>query len=101
MQSFHPHTIHHIQLAALNEFAPPSGDSYIVFWWKKIPLGHLWLDSGETVDVFKTHAAATIAPTIEYYLKQRKIDDEKWRAYLSGENFTGLDNFLEHSQINQ
>ena len=35
MQSFRPHTIHHVQLASLDSFIPPPDKSYILFWWKK------------------------------------------------------------------
>jgi len=99
MQSFRPHTIHHVQLAGLNAFILPSEKSYILFWWKKIPLGHVWFDAGETTVIFKKSVAQIIAPTLAYYLEQQKVKDENWRQYLSEGNYTALNDFLNSHQL--
>ena len=98
MQSFRPHTIHHIQLAALDAFIPPPGKSYIVFWWKKIPLGHLWFDGDEAIDSFKKSVEEIITPALQYYLEEQAAG-ENWRRYLSESNYNALNDFLDNHPI--
>jgi len=100
MPSFRPYIIQHVQLAALETFILPNNKSYIVFWWKKTPLGHVWLEGNASPDIFKKSAEEIIAPTLEYYLRQQGVDDGAWRTYLSAGNYSALNDFLDNCQIN-
>lgn len=56
--------IHHIQLAAVENFAVGKGRHYVVVWSGQIPLGHVWLTS--PVNVAEKIRAA-IQPALSHY----------------------------------
>jgi len=95
MQSFRPYSIHHIPLAALDDFDPPER-SYVVCWWKKIPLGHIWFDNKSEQD-FKLLASQAISPALSFYLGNQR--HEKWTAFLSEKKFGLLNDFIEGHPI--
>jgi hypothetical protein len=46
VQTFRPYTIQHLQLLDAVHFTVPDENTYLVLWWQKMPLGHLWLEAG-------------------------------------------------------
>ncbi len=77
---FNPYNIQHLQLNGFKNLIPPRVNSFIVFWWGTIPLGHVWVEN---------HLLS--APIYEF---QKAIVDSVWKAlthYLSGTSvFDGL-----------
>ena len=80
MSKFTPYTIRHLQVAAISEQDIPATCALCYFWWKEIPLGHIWTEGGISLSVFKALAYEVIEPTLQYYLKyteQRQADEWK------------------------
>lgn len=56
--------IHHIQLAAVDDFAVGKGRHYVVVWSGQIPLGHVWLTSPANI---AEKIRDAIQPALNYY----------------------------------
>ncbi|WP_316814902.1 glycosyltransferase [Pedobacter nyackensis] len=86
MKNFKPFTIEHLQVDQLDQFSPSRINYYLVFWWKNIPLGHIWLynedDSFERIS-FNQKVLEAIEKTVAYYASvQGKGDQTFWKNYL-------------------
>lgn len=86
MKNFKAFNIQHIQIDQLEQFRPSKDNYYLVFWWKNIPLGHLWL-YGEIYCVndhsFRQRVAESIQKTIHYYSFNHSSETNPlWRTYL-------------------
>ena len=85
MENFSPFTIEHLQVDQLDQFKPSASNYYLVFWWKNIPLGHIWLyNDTNTSDsiTLRQKAADTIQKTIDYYASLQQKGDQSWKKYL-------------------
>lgn len=86
MKNFTPFTIQHLQIDKLDLFKPSAGNYYLVFWWKNIPLGHIWIDSKDgDLDggSFKQKVADAIQKAIDYYIStKQKGSISSWKEYL-------------------
>src|SRR5690349_8455932 len=85
MENFSPFTIEHLQVDQLDQFKPSASNYYLVFWWKNIPLGHIWLyNDPNTSDsiTLRQKAADTIQKTIDYYASLQQKGDQSWKKYL-------------------
>lgn len=71
MKNLVPCTIRHIQLEKADEDFLPLLQQfcYCLFWWKQIPLGHLFLVPGKYADAAELRKAAlkSISPAIDFY----------------------------------
>ncbi len=75
MATFYPYIINQIRL---DQSSPPfykrqdQLGAYMVYWWKSVPLGHLWIKPGLDLSpsAYLNLVTTTIAPTIEYYKKK-------------------------------
>jgi glycosyltransferase involved in cell wall biosynthesis len=88
MQYQSPYTVQHISLneevIEFSSLSLTSNGYYLVFWWRKIPLGHLYIEQNQTYtdNTFKEKIFEAIEPTISYY------------------NITGRDNDYRQAFIN-
>jgi len=98
MSQFRPYAINHIQLTSLKKIEQPQGNALLYFWWKSIPLGHLWVDSKNdwTETVFKKRIADSIFTAARYYIGGNA--NEVYRrisSYIKHERFSALESCLE------
>jgi glycosyltransferase involved in cell wall biosynthesis len=98
MSQFRPYAISHIQLTSLKKIDQPKGNALLYFWWKAIPLGHLWVDSKNewTDTVFKKRIADSIFTAARYYIGGNA--NEVYRrisSYIKQERFSALESCLE------
>jgi glycosyltransferase involved in cell wall biosynthesis len=86
MRNFKPFTIQHLQVDQLDQFRASTTNYYLVFWWKTIPLGHVWLynDTSSSDNItLRQKATDAIQKTINYYASlQEKGDQSSWKKYL-------------------
>ncbi len=81
---FLPYTIHHLQITEAAGLAAPAAPAYVVLWWRKLPLGHVWIDSGEALPqhTFCENIIAGASASLHYYLAGEDI----WkRAFRRGD----------------
>ncbi|MBF9253913.1 glycosyltransferase [Pontibacter sp. 172403-2] len=88
MKAHAPYLITHIDLS--RQQAPPVLDLaengyYLVFWWKEIALGHVFLPPGRqlTSKQYYSKLAAAIRPAIKFYTKGREAKGD-WKQWLPG-----------------
>jgi glycosyltransferase involved in cell wall biosynthesis len=98
MSQFRPYTISHIQLASVNKIDNPKGNALLYFWWKTIPLGHVWVDSRNlwTDSIFKKKIADSIFTAARYYIGGNA--NEVYRrisSYVNHDRFSALAGCLE------
>ena len=73
MDKANPYIIRSIQLDELHQAEPaqpePTLRYYFSYWWKKIPLGHLFVEQHEWDDakISRQKVWAAIAPAIQFY----------------------------------
>ena len=86
MGKFNPFNIQHLQIDQLELFRPSTDNCYLVFWWKNIPLGHIWLDSkNNNLDdaSFRQQVADIIEKVIDYYSSLQEGENiPLWKTYL-------------------
>jgi glycosyltransferase involved in cell wall biosynthesis len=92
MPAVPPYTITHVHLDSLPIPAPlpgPAKGSYVVFWWKEIVLGHLFLMPGEVLTEAAYHAVwpAAITPAVHHYAGQSGAAHAPWVAWLADLDF--------------
>ncbi|MFI5156013.1 MAG: glycosyltransferase [Chitinophagales bacterium] len=91
MTSFRSYSIQHIQLDRFSETNLESGNYFLVYWWKHLPMGHIWLET-ESASSYPTDErgrksiADAIGPAMNYYLAHAEDDLENWRSILVGGN---------------
>ena len=87
MQGFSPYTIHHVQLTEAVRFSPPRENAYVVFWWNRVPLGHLWIDGnriGMRQPDFLQLVTAAVAPAMDVYISNTHTKDHWQTAFIEG-----------------
>ena len=64
--------------------APPGQGQYLVFWWKELALGHLFVEPGPR-PAAGYHAAlqAAVAPAVQHYAPALARDGAEWPASWS------------------
>ncbi len=99
MKSFKPFVINHLQIHQLDAFAPSGENQYLVFWWKNVPLGNLWVYGDSIIDpiLFKLKVAESIQPSIDYYVSTSKsAKGGHWKShFLAGEEKIFEDELME------
>jgi len=99
MPAFSPYTIKHLQVELVKEILLPKGNYYLVFWFRQIPIGHLWIEASDSPVSFlslKQKITDALSPALNYYLE--KYDHEmNWKRYLEESDFAGIYNLLTHS----
>lgn len=98
MRRFRPYKVQHLELSWLKTFLPPTENSFLVFWWKKIPLGHLWIDRNKLnlgINEFQKLVADTVWPTLYNYLKDVKECEGLYQSLLHDDQAT-INRTIEH-----
>jgi glycosyltransferase involved in cell wall biosynthesis len=88
MQTYPPYAIMHIRLDSPPLPLPlggPAQGNYVVFWWKEIALGHLFLGLGEPLNEAAYHAAllSAITPAVQHYASQHSAGQAPWTTWLA------------------
>ncbi|HEX4851463.1 MAG TPA: glycosyltransferase family A protein, partial [Puia sp.] len=100
MSSFHPYTIKHLQLSNLGDYPSGEGNYYLVIWFEKIPLGHVWLNSNENSQVNLNRLVAdAIIPTLQYYIERKDPVNQEWLLLAEAGRFNDLDSLLKSLHI--
>ncbi|HUQ97347.1 MAG TPA: glycosyltransferase [Chitinophagaceae bacterium] len=97
MPVFSPYSIAHVQVLEAVHFSPPAGNAFLVFWWQKIPLGHLWIQEENplTQAAFRTAVVAAITPAAMYYFS--KAHSNQWQEAFELGNAKLLQEQLQES----
>src|SRR4051812_21836339 len=97
MRSFHPYIIHHLQLDSIQNFNPSKENQYIVIWFEKIPLGHVWLEYDESLqrETFLSYIQKAIYSSVEYYMIF-SVNTE-WKRFLTENDFIRLSAALKEA----
>ncbi|PWT75428.1 MAG: hypothetical protein C5B59_08905 [Bacteroidetes bacterium] len=96
MPALYPYTIVHLQLSDLDDYQPGSGNHYIVLWFEKIPLGHIWLNESEKnqSSVVRWYGE-TIIPTLQYYIERKDAANQEWISLVEKGQFKQLHSVLK------
>ncbi|MDR3715055.1 MAG: glycosyltransferase [Puia sp.] len=102
MNLFKPYSILHLQLSGIENFVAPEENAYLVFWWNRIPLGHLWIEAGKSSKPSETLAAAIVEelrPALQYYVDRQEgdVDRTALRTFLAAGSFVRLHAFLDEN----
>jgi glycosyltransferase involved in cell wall biosynthesis len=102
MNKANPYIVRRIQLDDLRQAQPvipePALQYYFSYWWKQVPLGHLFVEEHERHDaeVWQQNIWEAIAPAIQFYQKKTGIwAGEIDRSFLQG-NYTV---FCQHMDL--
>jgi glycosyltransferase involved in cell wall biosynthesis len=97
MHSFRPYTIHHLQLHLVLHFKPSKENQYIIIWFEKIPLGHIWLHADESLQQndFLFYISKAIYAAVEYYMHFTTGD--KWKNFIEENDFNNLSVVLKQA----
>ncbi|WP_375416288.1 glycosyltransferase family 2 protein [uncultured Hymenobacter sp.] len=93
------YTITHVDLAsqkALPELNYQGQGNYIVFWWKEIALGHLFIEPNCPLSEQTYHETLlnVIKPTLERYAARHSLEKEPWANWVLQRNFKRWDTWL-------
>lgn len=97
IKSFEEIKIHHVTLVQINDVSFLDKHNFIVFWWKEIPLGHIWLTVEKDLSVqgFRSRVVKSITPAMEYYCRKSGADNERWKGYVERGEIEVLSSFLD------
>lgn len=95
MRIFTPYNIQHLQLTQLRDFEPGQ-NTYLVLWWEKIPLGHLWIEGKQLLSpaALRSKVLKAVWPALYHYSK----DENRLAAletYLINNEETKLASWLK------
>jgi glycosyltransferase involved in cell wall biosynthesis len=88
MAKISPYIISHLQLENSNPeldfIKTEEAGYYCVFWWKQIPLGHLYVEKNEQLskDQLQQKILLAIKPAIDFYLNKDKLTLNYEEAFL-------------------
>jgi len=91
MKAHPPYIITHLDLSV--QQVPPALDLsengiYLVFWWKEIALGHIFLQPGTslTSKEYYSKLVATIRPAVKFYSKGKEAAPSDWKQWRPNHN---------------
>ena len=63
--------------------------NYVVFWWREIPLGHVFIEPNRPCSEsdYLMALIAAITPAVQHYMARAKVSSAPWEAWLSLRNF--------------
>jgi len=71
MAEFYPYEIEHLQFTQLEDFIPLKQNYYIVLWWKKVPLGHIYYEyQKHNKTDLNSLALKAVSKAIQFYISQ-------------------------------
>src|SRR6516165_9296550 len=89
--NFRPYSIWHVQLDQISDTRLDPGNYFLILWWKKVPMGHVWMEDGvDSINLadekIRRAVADAIAPAMDYYLQDAAEDLIRWRSIWVGGN---------------
>lgn len=100
MQAHTPYHITHVYLDQLP--APPlpispEDGNYLVFWWKSVALGHLFVSPGEKLSeaAFASKLIAAIRPAVEKYTTPVSAGKAQWEQLLLSQSYEDWKGWME------
>ena len=90
--------IHHLYLHQKIDVPPletSQSGHYLVFWWKEIPLGHLYVDQQQVLDQqqYIEKLSAAIAPALRQYAGEA-VDTKDWKQLLLQQNLAAWNQWM-------
>jgi GT2 family glycosyltransferase len=106
MQAPYPYQILHVPLEHPLSLPTPEqeeGGLYLVFWWKSVPLGHLYLEPGLGLSLaqYQEKVVNAIKPTLAFYAGQNTEENQAWLEMNLGKHQEGLISYLGRALKNQ
>lgn len=91
MNNFTPFQILHIDLSQQINLIPPAinnSGSYLIFWWKEIPIGELSFEANQLISTRAYHIKIidAILPTINFYANKTNFNFD-WSQFLLANKF--------------
>src|SRR6478672_10570055 len=80
MSAFSSYRILHVPILEAVHLMPEP-NSYVVLWWQKIPLGHLWIDAENTPkssDDLRLQLLAAVSPALDFYFSENHTKED-WK----------------------
>ena len=89
--NFRPYSIWHVQLDQISDTRLDPGNYFLILWWKKVPMGHVWMEDGvDSINLadekIRRAVADAISPAMDYYLQHAAEDLIRWRSIWVGGN---------------
>ena len=96
-----PYHITHLKLHAQPLYADVNTSqkgNYLVFWWKQIPLGQLFINPEEKLSKtdYYNKVTGAIQPAIQYYLQQRGASEPNWTEWLINQDLAAWNTWMEN-----
>ena len=93
-----PYQIHHLYLHQQLEMPrldTSQSGHYLVFWWKEIPLGHLYVAPQQVINQqqYVEKLSAAIAPALHQYGGEA-VDTVGWKSWLQQQDFEAWSHWL-------
>ena len=101
MKVHHPYQITHLKLDTqplVADISTAQKGNYLVFWWKDIPLGHLFIYPEEKLSKsdFYNKVIGAILPAIQYYIYEQKAATPDWTVWLINQNMMAWNTWMEN-----
>jgi glycosyltransferase involved in cell wall biosynthesis len=101
MPAFLPFSIQNLSLNQLANWHPGSGNHYLIVWYKKIPLGHLWIEhrpDNHRVDL-QSSIYESLYPSLWYiFSRENQKMVERWETLLARGEYDKIAGCLEKLQ---
>ena len=101
MSTYLPYLVGHIHLNNVHSLPMPDNfqkGNYLVYWWHKIPLGHIYIKPNEKIskEEYYQKIITALQPTISFYLKKQPgAAPASWPQWLLEHNLPALKAWLE------
>ncbi|MCC9138953.1 glycosyltransferase [Pontibacter silvestris] len=100
MQAHHSYQINHVYLdkqLAFPEQRTNGQGYYLVFWWKEVALGELFISSDQTLTgkEYLKRLEEIILPTIRFYAKDKPESIKEWQRLLHNQELTEWRKWME------
>lgn len=92
---FQSYSVLNVAITDLKRIAPPEGNHYLIFWYQKIPLGHLWYNKILDAGNFRKQAVNSAANALNYYSSAGAKSPEEWLGLIERDEISSLLNNTE------
>ncbi len=79
---FHPWMILNVSITDLKSLEPPVGNHYVIFWYQKVPLGHLWYNKPLDKNSFRKAAVNAVSSALSYYSGLGERSTDEWISLI-------------------
>ena len=71
--------------------------NYLVFWWREISLGHLFIEPNHPCSEsdYWTALKAAITPAVQHYMALANVHSEPWETWLGSGSFEPLGQWMD------